>query len=509
MTFRLPSKKAHLKYFFLLIVGLWVCIGAKFANAGHIQVVDKNSNTVVGSIPSIQVGRYLFVSLSDWAQVLNLPLYPQENTKQMVLRTDDHTITVTALNPFIVVDDKVRQMPVNVFYNDGDYLIPINFFIESIADVFDGEIEYDRTRAILTVLRKTANIFRVSIDEKSNGTLIRISTTKEFDLSNVFTSISQGWLLVDFYGGEIESGWTPTPPAGSIVKQITPEQISSETARLAFKILTPLKEVRTLPGDSSNEIFISLRTEANVSQELLSELEKERQKWTIDRIIIDPGHGGRDPGTIGRSGLFEKKITLAIAKKLKKLLEQRLSVKVVLTRDDDSFIGLKERTQIANKNEGKLFISIHVDSYRNSRVEGCTTYFLGRGKTKEARAVARLENSVIHFEDSPEDYADLSDANFILAAMATNLFTKESQDLAAIVQEEMKKRLPIKNRGVKQAGFYVLYGASMPCILHETAFISNHKEEKLLKSSSFQQQIAEGICESVRKFKVKYEQGIF
>lgn len=509
MIFRFPINNGYfIRYLFLFIIGLCILGGHKSVQARHVQIIDKNSNVIIGSIPSLKVGRYLFVSLDDWAKTLNIPLYPNEKAKKIVLRVSGHTITVTAYNPFIVVDHQVRQLPINVFYKDGDFLVPIKFFVECINDVFDGSLEYDSARAKLRVFRSTANIVNVSIEDKANGTLIRITTIKEFDQSNIFTSTSQGWLLVDIYGGEVNAGWAPKPLPGSIIRQIEPSQLSEETARLAFKLSSPLKEVRTYPSETPNEILISLRTEENVSQKLLKELERERRKWSINRIIIDPGHGGRDPGTIGKSGLYEKNITLAIAKRLKKLLEKRLSVDVVLIRDEDTAVGLKDRTQMANKNEGKLFISIHADWYQNSRVSGCTTYFLGPAKTEQAREVARLENSVIHYEDSPEEYADLSDANFILAAMAQNLFTKESQDLAAMVQEEMKKRLPIKCRGVKQAGFYVLYGASMPCILHETAFISNHKEEKLLQSSSFQQQVAEGLCESIRKFKAKYEMGM-
>ena len=486
------------RYIILFSVILFLYINVSGANSGIVKVVDQNSSILIGNISSIQVGRYLFVSLEEFANVLNLSVSYFDNIKKATLNIANHSITVSALNPFINIDNSIYQMPVNIYFKEDDYLVPVKFFVNAIKDVFNGHIEYNQSLATIEIIRDRNNIIGVSTEKKANGTLIRIATARPFDQSNIFTSTSQGWLLVDIYGGKIDTIWTPRPEPGSIISEINPVQLSDESARLAFKIASPIIDVRILPSANTSEIVISLRTKETLSNTILDELERERQKWNIDCIIIDPGHGGRDPGTIGSRGTYEKNITLMIAKKLKNLLQTKLGIKVILTRDSDKAIGLKERTQMANQKGGKLFISIHIDWYKSPRVGGCTTYFLGPAKTEEAREVARLENSVIHFEESPQDY-------FILAAMAQNLFTKESQDLAAIVQEEMKKHVNIQTRGVKQNAFYVLYGASMPCILHESAFISNPKEEKLLQSSSFQQDIAEALYESVRKFKEKYE----
>jgi len=204
----------------------------------------------------------------------------------------------------------------------------------------------------------------------------------------------------------------------------------------------------------------------------------------------------------------EKDVTLEIARRLKRLIERRLKLRVVMTRNEDRFIPLKERTSLANREGGKVFVSIHANSNPSKHVDGFTTYFLGPAKTEEALEVARRENEAIQYEDETSGYADLSDENFILVAMAQNAFNKESQDLAATVQEELDRAVPLTNRGVKQAGYYVLIGASMPNILVETAFISNPNEERLLKSGTFQEKIAEALCESLRRFKAKYEAGI-
>ncbi len=226
----------------------------------------------------------------------------------------------------------------------------------------------------------------------------------------------------------------------------------------------------------------------------------------IDLIVIDPGHGGRDPGAIGPTGKKEKDITLAIAKKLKRILERKLRVKVVLTRDRDVFVPLLERAKIANRLGADLFISIHCNSGRNRHASGVETYFLSEARTEWERAVAAYENSAIKYE--LEDKLDTTDIlKYILMDMAQTEFLKESQDLALFIQQSLAKATKKVDRGVKQAGFYVLFGAYMPAVLVEVGFLSNKKEERLLSSRKYQEKIAYGIYRGIKKFKEKYERG--
>ena len=228
----------------------------------------------------------------------------------------------------------------------------------------------------------------------------------------------------------------------------------------------------------------------------------------IDTIILDPGHGGRDPGAIGPRGTYEKNITLSIARHLKSIIEKKTDMRVVMTRQNDHFISLKERTKLANREQGKLFISIHANSNRNRRVKGLTTYLLGAARTEEAIESARRENAVIRYESDSTSYADFNTENYILASMAQNSYQQESEEFAALMQDEISQRASVKNRGVRQAGYYVLIGASMPNVLIETGFISNREEEKRLKSYQYQKKVARGIFEGIIKFKTKYESGI-
>lgn len=233
------------------------------------------------------------------------------------------------------------------------------------------------------------------------------------------------------------------------------------------------------------------------------------KKPKLDVIILDAGHGGKDPGAIGTHGFKEKTATLAIALKTGELLKKELpGIKVFYTRNDDKFIELYRRGEIANKYKGKLFISIHCNSAaeKPSKAHGTATYILRPGKTDAAIRVAARENAVIEFEKDKKRYEALSDIEFILTSMRSAQDIRYSEKFAAIVQKEFKQHVGLKNNGVEQAGFYVLVGAAMPSVLIETAFISNPKEEELLSSKEGQAQFAKAIVDAIKKFKKAYEE---
>ncbi|MDP4229322.1 MAG: N-acetylmuramoyl-L-alanine amidase [Bacteroidota bacterium] len=228
----------------------------------------------------------------------------------------------------------------------------------------------------------------------------------------------------------------------------------------------------------------------------------------LDVIVLDAGHGGKDPGAIGTHGYQEKKATLAIVQKLGKLIEDELSgVEVVYTRKSDKFIELYRRGEIANEKKGKLFISIHCNSTpeKPTKAGGMATYILRPGKTDAAIRVAARENAVIEFEKNKKRYDALSDIDFILTSMSRSQDVKFSEKFASLVQKELRKSVGLKSNGVEQAGFFVLVGASMPNVLIETAYISNPKEESLLKSDAGQLKYAKGILEAIKKYKETYE----
>jgi len=224
----------------------------------------------------------------------------------------------------------------------------------------------------------------------------------------------------------------------------------------------------------------------------------------LETIVIDPGHGGRDTGAVGPKGLREKDVVLDIALRLRRLIQKRLGIRVVMTRTEDVFVPLEERTAIANRAKADFFISIHVNAAPRSRARGFETYFLSREPSdSEARASAIRENLSVNLGGLKPREEDALRA--ILWDMANTLYLKESSELAQILLEEIDKILRVNNRGVKSAPFFVLMGAAMPAVLTEVAFISNPKEESKLQAEQYKERVAEALYAGVARFKARYE----
>lgn len=213
----------------------------------------------------------------------------------------------------------------------------------------------------------------------------------------------------------------------------------------------------------------------------------------VARVVIDPGHGGRDTGTIGPSGLTEKALVLDIAHRLKERIELELGAEVVLTRDDDAFVPLETRTAMANQAEADLFLSIHANSSSSSSIRGFETYFLNFATSNEASEIAARENAA-----SAQSISELQD---LVSKILLRDKVEESREFASHIQRALATTPDFgRNRGVKQAPFVVLIGANMPSILAEVSFISNPDDERLLKEGDRRDQIAESLFEGVRSY---------
>lgn len=231
------------------------------------------------------------------------------------------------------------------------------------------------------------------------------------------------------------------------------------------------------------------------------------ERWTLDTIVIDAGHGGHDPGAT-YFGVKEKDVNLAVALKLGYYLERLLKVNVVYTRTEDVFVELQERGHIANQNGGKLFISIHSNSAPYSKaVRGTETYILGLHRSEKAREVMERENSVVQLEANPEQYNDFYQNN-ITRTLALSANLKMSEKLAAAIEHQFAERVHRNSRGVKQAGLIVLWAASMPAVLVELGYLTNRFEAAYLNGEQGQDYLASAIYRAVRDFKQEYEKGL-
>jgi N-acetylmuramoyl-L-alanine amidase len=220
-------------------------------------------------------------------------------------------------------------------------------------------------------------------------------------------------------------------------------------------------------------------------------------------VVLDPGHGGVETGAVGPTGLEEKDVALDLARRLKAALQQDPGVAVVLTRDDDRLVPLDERTGIANHNRADLFLSIHLNSARGRRAVGAETFFLSMDATDDAaRTTAALENDAYSLPDATvKDRALDPDLELVLWDLAQTDSLARSSRLAEAVQASLNELAGTKNRGVRQAPFRVLQGATMPAILVEVGFVSNPDEEALLKTDTHRARIVEALSGAIRGFR--------
>ena len=226
-------------------------------------------------------------------------------------------------------------------------------------------------------------------------------------------------------------------------------------------------------------------------------------------LVIDPGHGGRDPGAVGKTAK-EKDINLAVSKLAGNYIaNEHKDVKVVYTREKDVFIELKERTNIANKANANLFISIHSNATKAKSTSGAEVFILGNDKTKANLEVAKRENSVIlqeaDYERKYEGFDPNSAESYIIFEFMQNKYVEQSLNFAYLVQKGLVKTAKRKDRGVKQAGFWVLVGATMPRVLVELDFISNIEAEKYISSKNGQQKMARAIADAFSQYKKEYD----
>jgi N-acetylmuramoyl-L-alanine amidase len=352
-------------------------------------------------------------------------------------------------------------------------------------------------------------------------------------------------LYIDFQNSYIEPQFrSPVPISDGLLKQIRTGQNTQETVRVVldiesissykifslpdpFRVVVDIrgvaaehqppmagKNIAALPKPAlqDGQIIVLKEQKKRIKhrQPKSSEIQNSATESTdtqefslaqqlglgVKRIVIDPGHGGKDPGAIA-NGLKEKDIVLKLALKVKQKLEETIACDVILTRTKDEYISLEERTAIANGNNADLFISLHVNAHPQSSVHGLETYFLNLSSDRDAMRVAAFENATSELQ--------MSDLQDVLADIMKNSKVKESSRLAQNIHSTLlngleEEKLTLRDLGVKQAPFYVLIGAEMPAILMEIAFISNHADSNKLKNDQFIGTVADNLIKGIRAY---------
>lgn len=342
---------------------------------------------------------------------------------------------------------------------------------------------------------------------------------KKFDIRFTFDmTLQRGRLYHEKHVAVFSVGFPVMISDGMLVKS------EYETVRHKGMVLIPADAAMTVmrgffPGiklDRADEyVKFYFSDDDTPTQE---KIQPDRIRGGRDRItfiVIDAGHGGKDPGAIGKKSLREKNLTLSLSKFVEDELKKkyRKKIRIVLTRDNDKFIELADRTKLANRllkrGDNGLFVSIHINASISPRASGFETYFLSQNPSnEEARKTAALENEVIVLEEK-KTKTEYEETDFIEAMMMTNQIQRESSILAESIQKSAKRGVKgIKSKGVKKADFFVLRGVLMPAVLVEAGYITNPKDSAYLRDEKNQTIIAGAIADGIEAFIKEYEKGI-
>jgi N-acetylmuramoyl-L-alanine amidase len=292
----------------------------------------------------------------------------------------------------------------------------------------------------------------------------------------------------------------------SLLRQVRAAQFSQDVVRVVldltglrnqntFLLTDPDRLVIDIQGQISGETVATVEKNKPVSE--VTAKEKTSSRIGIRKIVLDPGHGGKDPGAIGVGGIAEKEIVLSIAKKLAKKLQKEMGIDVVLTRKDDSFIPLEDRTAVANAENADLFVSLHMNASPNADARGIETYYLDKTNDEAAMRLAARENSTSR--------KNVSDLQFILSDMTQSIKLEDSISLAYRLQSSMVSGMATKmgevsDLGVKKALFYVLVGARMPSVLVEMFFITNKSEGRAMSRERHQDAMVDALYDGIQRY---------
>ena len=401
------------------------------------------------TISTISVNSINYISLIDFAKSQHLPYTYYESKEKMEINYKNHKLFFSPRSSYMKINNKVYNLTYETLYQKNVIYAPII----TLKDIFEKEklpiqilsIEENNVKAKTNIY----NINDINITKKKNGISIKILTDSFFLKKNIAASINkEGWLNITILNGiadsvQLKKYHLKYPFVKSHIIQ------SEKSTQISLLCREDIEDVIIHTDEKIIELLLITKQQENSKK-----MDIIKKDWIIDTIVLDPGHGGKDPGAIGINRIQEKTIALDIARQLGKLLERNLNMKVIYTRDDDTFVPLWKRTQIANNSAGDLFISIHANSTsKSSSIKGFETFLLRVGKTDDAIEVAKRENSVIELEEKTNKYTQLTDEKLIMATMSQNADMKASEDLADLIQQNLAKNITSKNRGVKPGGF--------------------------------------------------------
>ena len=434
----------------------------------------------------------LYVSAGDVVSGLGGTIAPDNNGFKVTL--NGATAAFGPDSRYGVVREDLIEMPVPPISIEGKPFVPWQFFQGFLAKAAaPQDVLWDGTTRTLTVRPATRDVVGVTVSLANVQGISKIVLTLSAPAEYGIVKEPQAYVVR--FRSPVRAPFGEQTYEDPHVARITFAGSDLRIHLAAPEVVGDAYQLENPP-----RIVLDFRKGAAAAPgtQQPQPVQKPQELPGIRTIVIDPGHGGREVGAVGPGGLMEKDVTLAISRKLASSLASKTGARVILTRDDDSVVSLDQRTTLANQYKADLFLSVHLNAAVVKDAKGSETYFLSLEASDElARKAAENENAV---SGNPS-----SDLDLILWDLAQQTYLGESSRFAQAIQEELNSATAVANRGVKQAPFKVLVGATMPAALVEIGFISNPEEETKLQTDEFQALMVDAITRAVQRYKTDYE----
>ena len=407
------------------------------------------------------------------------------------------TEVVTGIgNAIITVGEEIVSLSQPPVRGESGPLVPLDFLRKTWGAATGFSFDWRPEESRLVISRRETREIKVMLDvvhlQGMTTVVLQFPETPRYRLNQQQPGVVEVQLLADRLAAPVHK-----KVEDSLVQDVTfaPQQVRIQ--------LAPDAEVESYLLDNPFRLVFDVHRKSAAQVPVGPSAAAADLRSSTRTIVIDPGHGGTETGAIGPGGIAEKELTLVLARDLEARLTQRLQVRVVLTRNDDSKLPLDSRTAVANQNKADLFVSLHLNSSLGSGAHGAETYFLSSQATDtRAASAAAAENVTGAGAASPPADAgqETQDLQMILWDLAQSHHLAESQRFAGLVQAELNQALELKDRGVKQAPFRVLMGAAMPAVLVELGFISNPEEEAKLQNPAYRADLVEALVRAIGRY---------
>lgn len=477
---------------------------AQPASPGALTILAREGRR---TIPIATVGTQEYLAVDDVAAAFALTAREDQLAGGLTLTRDGRTIAITADQTVASVAGRLVSLQAPPVRQGGRWLVPLEFLPRVVGLVHPERLDLRRASRLLVVgdLRVPRIVARVQAGPTSTQVTFEVTPATPSQVT-----AEDGRLVVRFEADALDL-LVPTLPAQTFLLGIEPGE-SPATVRLATGPRAASHRATSVPADAgSSRLVIDLLPATTTLAPSPSAtpatpaptpgapppLAAPAPATSVRTIVIDPGHGGEELGTQGARGTLEKDVTLAVARRLRTLIESRLGLRVLLTRDDDRTLGLDERAALANNNRADVFISIHANAAVRAAMRGAEVYYLSLDRAgREAARVA---------QDGTERLPALGGGtraiDLILWEAAQARHLEQSAVLAGLVEQTLRGRVEMSPNAIQQAPFRVLVGANMPAVLVEIGYLSNADQEQALASAAYQDQVAQALLEALTAFR--------